>query len=92
MVRKKQMMMRSAMITTKMKLEKVSKPSHLENAVRGSGKIEIMRKTIGSKSHAMELLMEMVFFLSETMISSSRRMVATIISICRLVIFTPSES
>lgn len=69
------------MITTKMKLEKVSKPSHLERTVRGSGKIAIMRKTTGSKSHAMELLMEMVFFLSEIMISNSKRMVAMIISI-----------
>ena len=56
----------------------------------GSGKMAIMRKTIGSRSQAMELLMDIVFFFSETTISNKRIILAMIISICSLIIFTPS--
>lgn len=56
----------------------------------GSGKMAIMRKTIGSRSQAMELLMDIVFFFSEMTISNKRIILAMIISICSLIIFTPS--
>ena len=62
-VRKKHTTMRRAIVIRKIKFAGVSKPSQLEKAARGAGKMAMHKKTIGNKSQAMELLMEMVFFL-----------------------------
>lgn len=80
-VRKKQRIMSRAIVIRKIKLERVSKPSQLDNALRGSGKIATNRKTIGSKSQAIELLVEIRFFFRETIIKISNRMAAIDISI-----------
>ena len=69
------------MVMRKMKLEKVSKPSHLESSSSGAGKMAISRKTIGSKSQAIELLVEMRLFFSEMIIKANSRIAAMDISI-----------
>ena len=75
------MMMRSAITTKKMKFESVSNPSQLEKTVRGSGKRAIKRKTMGNRSHAMEFLIEIVFFFNDTIIIINNIIVAIDISI-----------
>ncbi|MDO4398746.1 MAG: hypothetical protein Q4C24_00400 [Candidatus Saccharibacteria bacterium] len=80
-VRKKQMIMSRAMITMKMKLERVSNPSHLEKEVSGSGKIAMMTKITGSRSQARELLMDIEFFLRLRTIKTKRTSAAMDISI-----------
>lgn len=80
-VRKKHRIISRAITITKIKLEKVSNPSQLEKVARGSGKMAMARKTIGSRSHAIELLTDILLFLSETMISSNKSIVAITISI-----------
>ena len=69
------------MIIRKIKLENVSNPSQLENLARGSGKMAIIRKTIGRRSQAIELLIDMVFFLRDMIIKINNKMVAIDISI-----------
>lgn len=80
------------MVMRKMKLERVSKPSQLDNVASGSGKMAINKKTIGSKSQVMKLLVEIRFFLRETMIKANNRIAAMDISIWILVIFTPPKA
>lgn len=75
------------MAIRKMKLERVSKPSQLDNAVSGSGKMAISKKTIGNRSQAMELLVEMWFFFNEAIIRINNKTAAIDISIWMLVIF-----
>ena len=75
-----------------MKFENVSKPSQLENLASGSGKMAISRKTRGRSSQAMELLVEMEFFLSSATIVISSNIVAMDISIWMLVIFASPET
>ena len=77
---------------TKMKLAKVSKPSQREKAAIGSGNKANKRKTMGRSSQAMELLVEIVFFLREMTIMINRMTEAIVISIWMLVIFAPSET
>lgn len=91
-VRKKQRTIRRAIVVRKIKLDRVSKPSQLDNAASGSGKMAINKKTIGSKSQAIELLVEMRFFFKEMIISANSEIAAIDISICILVIFTPSKT
>lgn len=64
-----------------MKLENASKPSQLESRVRGSGKMAINKKMIGSSNHTMEFLIEMEFFFNEITIRINSRIAATDISI-----------
>ena len=80
-VRKKQMIMSRAMAMRKMKLEKVSKPSQVDNEARGSGKIAIRRKTIGNNNQAIELLIEMVFLFRDIIMMINNNMAAIDISI-----------
>lgn len=80
------------MVMRKMKLERVSKPSQLDNVASGSGKMAINKKTIGSKSQVMKLLVEIRFFLREIMIKANNRIAAMDISIWILVIFTPPKA
>ncbi len=49
----------AAMMTTKRKLEKVSKPSQEAKAAKGSGKMAMMMKTKGKRSQAREILIDM---------------------------------
>lgn len=79
-VRKKQRIMSDPIMTRKMKLAKVSKPSQLARVARGSGKMATMRQITGRRSQATELLTENEFFLSDTMITMNRMMAATAIS------------
>lgn len=69
------------MTMTKMKLARVSKPSQREKAAMGSGNKAKIRKTMGRMSHAMELLVEIVFFLSEITMMMRKTMDAMVISI-----------
>ena len=80
------------MVMRKMKLERVSKPSQLDNVASGSGKMAINKKTIGSKSQVMKLLVEIRFFLREIMIKANNRIAAMDISIWILVIFTSPKA
>lgn len=75
------------MITTKIKFEKVSKPSQLEKLVSGPGKIAMMINTIGKSSQATEFLTEIELRFRPVVIRISSNMAAIIISICRLVMF-----
>lgn len=45
----------------KMKLDRVSKPSECASCSRGSGKMAIIIKTRGRRSHAIEFLIDMEF-------------------------------
>ena len=85
MVRKKQMMISRAMMATKMKLARVSKPSHLAKASIGEGKMAMMMKTRGRRSQAMEFLMDMRFLAKQMMMRINKMMAAIDISIWRLV-------
>lgn len=57
-VRKKQIMINRAIMTTKIKLERVSKPSEWASCSRGSGKMAMRMKTKGRRSQAIEFLMD----------------------------------
>lgn len=74
---------------TKIKLDGVSKPSQAAKSVIGFGKIATMMKAIGRSNQATELLIDMEFLLRQIMIKINRMMAATVISICKLVIFSP---
>ncbi len=90
-VRKKQMTIRRAIIATKMKLARVSKPSHLANASIGDGKMAMIMKTRGSKSQAMECLIDIRFLVRQMIMIINRMMAAIDISIWRLVMmFNPN--
>lgn len=86
------MIISSAITMRKIKLERVSKPSQLDNIVSGSGNIAISRNTIGKRSHAIEFLIEIVFFLRDVTIIINNSIVAMVISICMLVMFFPPET
>lgn len=60
-VRKKQRIRRRAIIMTKIKLERVSKPNQWAKESMGSGKIAIRIKTSGRRSQVREILIEMEF-------------------------------
>lgn len=89
-VRKKQRTIREPIMTRKIKLDKVSKPSQLARAARGSGKMATTRQMIGRRSQATELLMEKEFFLRDIIMTINRTMAATAISSWILIIFPPS--
>ena len=90
MVRKKLIMIKSAMIMTKRKLEKVSKPSHAAKSERGWGRMAIMTKTMGRSNQATELFMDIEFFFMQIAMTMKRIIAAMVISICKLLIFPPS--
>ena len=81
--------MRRPITTTKIKFANVSKPSQLEKAAIGSGITAIIIKTIGKRSQATEFLIEIELCFKPSMISISNIIVATNISICKLLIFSP---
>ena len=91
-MRKKHRTISRAIVIRKTKLAGASKPSQLEIAESGSGKIAINKKTTGSNSQATELLVERLFFLSAMAIIRKRITLAIAISIWILIIFTPSEA
>ena len=92
MVRKKQIRMSRAIMTTKMKLDRVSKPSQLAKISSGPGKMAIMMKMSGSESQAMEWRMDMRFLVRLKMIRISRMIAAIEISICRFDMARPPYS
>ena len=87
MVRKKQIRISRAIITTKMKFDKVSNPSQLAKDCNESGKTATIIKAIGSRNQAIEFLIDKVFFASSTTIIMNNIIAAIIISICRVFIF-----
>ncbi len=78
-----------AMMTTKMKLENVSKPSQVDRLAKGSGKIATMMKMRGKRSQAREILMDIWLRFRAKRMKKRRVRAAIVISICRLVIFPP---
>ena len=80
-----------AIITTKMKLARVSKPSQLAKDCKGPGKIAMIIKMIGSKSQVMELRIDKLFLASPIIIMINNIVAAIAISIWRLVIFNPPD-
>ena len=90
-VRKKQRIIKRAMVTRKMKLASVSNPSQWANSVRGSGKIAIKAKMIGRISHVIEFLIDIELRLRQTIITMKRTIAAIVISIWMLVMVFSSE-
>ena len=88
-VNEKQSIIKRAIITTKIKLEKVSKPRVFAKFSNGSGNKAMIINTTGSKSHATEFFTDMEFFLRQKIIIMSRINAAMLISICKLFIFCP---
>lgn len=84
-MRKKQIIMSRAMMARKIKLERVSKPSHWDKVVSGSGKIAIKINATGNSSQARELLIDMEFFRRLRIIKINKISAAMDISIWMLV-------
>lgn len=80
-------MIKRAIITTKIKLEKVSKPRVFDRFSNGSGNRAMIINTTGNKSHATEFFTDMEFFLRQTTMIMSKINAAMLISICKLFIF-----
>ena len=89
MVRKKQSIIRRAIAIRKMKLAKVSNPNQLAREPSGSGKIAMKRKTIGSKSQAIEFLIDILFLTREIKMIIKSNNAAIDISICTAAMFFP---
>ena len=92
MVRKKQIMIKRPLIIKKRKLEKVSKPSQAEKLAMGSGKMAMIRKTMGNSNQATELLIDIELRLRKMAIRTNKAMAATVISICKLLMMSPSNT
>lgn len=75
---------------TKMKLERVSKPSEWASCSRGFGKIAIMIKARGRRSQAIELLIDIEFLRRPKNIRKRSMSAAIDTSIWILVMLTPS--
>ncbi len=88
-MRRKQIKINKAIMITKIKLEGISKPSQVAKSVMGFGKIATMMNAIGRSSQATELLMDIEFLFRQIIIKINRMMAATVISIRKLVIFSP---
>ena len=91
-VRKKMMTIKSPIISTKRKFEKVSKPSMVAKSVRGSGMMAIIIKARGRRSQATEILIDIEFLLIQKAIKRKRMIAEMIISICRLVMMFPPKT
>ena len=87
MVMEKQRIISKAIDTKKMKFAKVSNPSQLARVVSGSGKIAIIIKTMGSRSQAIELRIDILFLAKLVMTIISNISAEKIISIWMLLIF-----
>ena len=83
-VSEKQRIINKAIMTTKMKLARVSKPSQLAKSANGPGKMAITMKAMGSKSQATEFLMDIELRLRERTMMISRIIAAMAISTCKL--------
>lgn len=83
------MRMRSAIVARKIKFARVSKPKKLAKAERGSGNMATRRKTIGSRSQAIEFLTDMLFLAREIIMMMKSSSAAIDISICIPVMFPP---
>lgn len=83
MVRKKQIRMSIAMMTTKRKLASVSKPSQLAMISSGVGNMAMRIKISGRESQAMECRMDIRFLARQRSMRISRTIAAMKNSICR---------
>lgn len=84
------MMMSRAIMTTKMKLESVSKPSQWASVLMGSGKMAMMAKAKGRRSQASEIRIDIEFLRRLRMMKTSSINAAIDTSIWMLVMMITS--